>query len=121
MKNLVYDLPLDCQELIMKEKKLLENKQAIIDEMKQFNKLEWIETRKDNHKYPYIFSLGEPHDFLYKQQIDFYKHGKLGVCDVYWRTKPRFGAYNFNDPFWWKSLMLDDLMRKINYAELIIP
>jgi len=53
MVNLYYDLPLDVREIIDKKKKEMELRDALLNELKAFDRVAWSRQRFKEGKFPY--------------------------------------------------------------------
>ena len=109
MKNLVYDLPLDCQEIILKEKQLLDAKMNVINQLKGFDILLWSETRWLKGKFPYREPYSHATEFYYFKKRGYYQNGRTKhYMTEHWVT-PALHRSNYNDTFWWLSRMIEEL------------
>jgi hypothetical protein len=115
MKNLVYDLPLDCQELILKEKQLLDAKMNVINQLKEFDKVEWVKSRFDKHRFPYNCYLSRE---LYYQQMWYYKNKQEQEL---WRSRASETRYKFNNErVYWCDRNYADLFYWLKSAVLLV-
>jgi hypothetical protein len=113
MVNLYYDLPLDVREIIDKKKKEMELRDALLAELKAFDRVAWSEKCMLKNVYPYNTDWG----MVDKLKL-FYKYGeKQQVGKFYYKSTNRvtkkYGEINFDEFFFHEEMF--NMRKRLGY------
>lgn len=79
--NLYYDLPHDVRRVIDKMVKDMENRDALLNELKAFDRMAWSKERHKRGKFPYLQPFINPDAIDMMHCIEYFYDFGGGYCD----------------------------------------